>query len=92
MGCFCASVRSPIISCASVTAVCVAALPLLLLRQRHDIFLGSAPSLESNFSQRVEFVTVRQCRVVKPAGFGFRHRILFLIDAVFLHEQGSGAA
>ena len=42
--------------------------------------------------QRVEFITVRQCRVVKPATFGFRHKTLFLIDVVFLHEQGSGAA
>ena len=82
----------PLASSASVAAACVAALPLLLLRQRHDIFLGSTPSLESNFPQRIEFVTVRQCRVVKPAGFGFHHRTLFLMLFVFPHEQGSGPA
>ena len=36
----------PPASSASVTAVCVAALPLLLLRQRHDIFLPSRAILQ----------------------------------------------
>ena len=42
--------------------------------------------------QRVEFIAVRQCRVVKPAEFGFRHRTLFLIGIVYLHEPGTRAA
>ena len=94
-----ASLLSPTISCtlppassASLAAVCVAALLLLLLRQRHDIFLGSTPSLGTNFPQRVGFVTVRQCRVVKPAGFWVPPQDTISYVIVFLREQGSGAA